>query len=261
MVCFGKRPGTATIGESMNTRSLMLLIVCLTLVAVFATGALAKNVATATRVEDVSPEIGLAVPPPQVVGNLNAPSWLLGGWFTGLESYAVVFEPASQVSCAAMGFTPTMAHQYLDFEAADVPVTFTVAAGLGSAVWDPVAGCYVPGSIDCQGAAYDVTIDTAGTYDIAIPIACECAYVADAQGNPFRYYLSMTYLTEFTARVVTDGVQATCTSFNDWGEGWTDLEPFFTTYGSVNVWADAECCANPVSVETETWGGIKSLYR
>jgi hypothetical protein len=250
-------PVAISMGDSMKSRLIMLSLLCFALVA---TPVFAKEVVTATRIGSDIQLNGTATPTPEAVGNLNPGAWLLGGWFAGDEAYAVNFTPAEQISCVS-GFATTTVHMLMDFEATDVPVTFDVQGVLGSQVWDPTAGCYVPGDIDCVGAAYTVTIDVAGTYDLAIPLACDCAYVFDGAGNPYRYYLAMYYAGAFTARVVTDGVQAACTSFNDWGSGWTDLESIFTTYGNINLWGDVLCCENPVSVESETWGGIKSLYR
>jgi hypothetical protein len=31
--------------------------------------------------------------------------------------------------------------------------------------------------------------------------------------------------------------------------------------GNIVMWADATCCENPVSVDRESWGGVKALYR
>ena len=242
----------------MKSKLIMLTLLC---VALAAMPLFAKEVVTVTRIDEANIQTyGTAAPTPEVVGNLNTPQWLLGGWFAGNEAYAFNFTPAAQISCVS-GFATTMVHMYMDFEATDVPVTFDVQGVLGSQVWDPAMGCFVPGDVDCAGSVYTVTIDAAGTYDLAIPMACDCAYVFDGAGNPYQYYLAMYYSGAFTARVVTDGVQAACTSFNDWGQGWQDLEPYFTTYGNINIWADVNCCANPVSTESETWGGIKSLYR
>jgi len=241
----------------MKTRLFMLLLLTLALTASLA---MAKEVATVTRFDPGRMPAGVAGTIGEPVGNLNAPYWLLGGWFAGQEAYSVVFNPSAQLTCLT-GFQVTTAHMYLDFEAADVPVTFDVFAALGSAVYDETAGCFVPGPVECTGATYTVTIDVAGTYDIAIPLACDCAYIFDPTGAPYLYNLSMNFPTAFTARVVSDNVQATCTTFNDWGEGWEDLEPYFGTYGNVNLWADVNCCSDPVAVEEQTWGSIKSLFR
>lgn len=254
---------TVTIGlpilwrDFMKTRMLLLLLVC---AALMASAATAKEVATATLVDPADLPAQSSIPTPQLVGNLNAPTWLLGGWFVGQESYAYIFNPSQQMTCDA-GFMVTQVHMYMDFEPTDVPVTFDVYADLGSAVMDPAAGCYVPGPEECTGALYTVTIDVAGTYDLAIPLECECAYLYDVTGAPYIYYLSMHFPTAFTARVVTDGVQGACTSFNDYGAGWEDLDPYFTTYGSISMYADAICCTDPVATENKSWGDIKSLFR
>jgi len=243
-------------GESMKTKLLMFVLLCVVLMA---SGAIAKEVATATLVDPADLPVRTSTPTPQVVGNLNSPMWLLGGWFAGQESYAYIFNPSEQVTCVS-GFQVTTVHMYMDFEVADVPVTFDVYADMGSAVTN-AAGCWIPGPEECTGALYTVTIDVAGTYDIAIPLDCECAYIFDNTGAPYIYYLSMHYPTAFTARVVSDGLQAACVNYNDWGTGWEDLDPYFTTYGALNIWADVVCCSDPVAIEERSWGDIKSLFR
>ncbi len=241
----------------MKTKLLMLFL-ALTMVA--AVSASAKDAPTATLIDPANMPVRSTVPTPEVVGNLNAPAWLLGPWFAGEESYAYIFNPSEQMTCDT-GFRVTDVHMYLDFEAADVPVTFDVYAGLGSAVYDPTAGCMVPGPVDCEGDLYTITIDVAGTYDITVPLDCECAYIFDETGAPYTYYLSMNYTTAFTARVVADGIQAACTTYNDYGLGYEDLDPYFTTYGNLNIFADAICCVDPVATEEKSWGDIKSLFR
>jgi len=238
----------------MKTKLIMLLILT---VALMANAVSAKEVATATLVDPADLPLNYAVPTPETVGNLNPAQWLLGGWFVGQESYAFIFNPSEQLTCQ-MGFQLTQVHMLLDFAG---PVTFDVYADLGSAVIDPATGCTYPGEENCTGATYTVTIAAAGTYDIAIPIECECAYIYDVTGAPYIYYLSMHFPTAFDAQVVTDGIQAACTSYNDWGQGWQDLTDYFGSYGNVNMWGDVICCTDPVGVEETSWGDVKSLFR
>ena len=142
-----------------------------------------------------------------------------------------------------------------------MPVTFPVYASLGSAVYADEAGCFVPGPVECYGAAYSITIDAEGTYNISVPLVCECAFLYDSTGAPYQYYVAMNYGDTFSASVVSDGVQASCSTFNDYGLGYEDLEPYFTSYGNVNLWGDANCCDTPVATETKTWGAVKGLFR
>ncbi|MCK9997359.1 MAG: hypothetical protein KAH56_13880 [Candidatus Krumholzibacteria bacterium] len=241
----------------MKTKLIMLMLLCVVLIT---SGATAKEVVTVTQLDPADIPPRTSSPATEMVGNLNAAYWLLGGWFAGQESYAYIFNPSEQVTCNT-GFQVISVHMYLDFEPADVPVTFEVYADLGSAVLDPTSGCYVPGPEECTGTTYTVTIDVAGAYDISIPLDCECAYIFDPSGAPYIYYLSMHYPTAFTARVVTDNIQAACMNYNDWGEGWADLDPYFTTYGTINMYADVICCSDPVGTESRSWGDVKSLFR
>jgi len=242
----------------MKTKLILMMLLC---VALMASAATAKEVATATLFDPANMQPGTSdANPIAMVGNLNAPAWLLGGWFTGQESYSYIFNPSQQVVCPS-GFTVTNVHMFMDFEAADVPVTFDIYADMGSAVMDPATGCYVPGPEECTGELFTVTIDAAGTYDIAIPLGCDCAYVYDPTGAPYVYYLSMHFPTAFTARLVSDGIPAACTNYNDWGAGWEDLDPFFTDFGTINMYGEVVCCEEPVATEEKSWGSIKSLFR
>jgi len=240
----------------MKSKLIMMMLLGVALLAVSAS---AKEVPTATRVDPADMPVSLLTPPVELVGNLNPPAFLLSPWFTGQESYAVMFNPSEQVTCE-VGFQLTTVHMYLHFVAADLPVTFEVYADLGSAALD-ATGCLIPGDENCTGATYTVTIDVEGTYDIAIPIECECAYIYGPTGDPNIYYLSMHFPTPFTAWVVTDGVQAACTSYNDAGAGWEDLEPFFTEFGNINMFGEVICCSDPVATEGSSWGDLKSLFR
>jgi hypothetical protein len=240
----------------MKTKLIMLMILSIALMAGIAN---AREVATATRIDPSEISGGLATPPGTMVGNLNPIAWGLSGWFFGEESYAVIFNPSEQLGCDA-GFQLTTVHMIMSFAPEDVPVTFEVFGDLGSAVVDPT-GCAFPGEENCIGEPFTVTIDVEGTYDISVPIECECAYLYDNAGAANLYYLSMHFPTPFTASVVTDGINAACTSYNDYGAGYEDLNPAFGDYGNIVMFADAVCCDQPVSTEDESWGGVKSLFR
>jgi hypothetical protein len=244
-------------GDTIMTRLLTTTILCLALLVSVAG---AKQVGTVTPIDPAALRSDVGAPVPQQVGNVNAPAFAISSWFTGQESYAAVFDPSAQLGCDN-GFQVQMVHQIMQFTETQVPVTFDVYAGLGSAVWDPTVGCFVPGPLECRGATFTVTIDAAGLYDIAIPLDCDCAFMYDPTGAPYIYYVSMTYPTLFSANVVSDGVPANCFTYNDYGTGWVDLGPIFTTGGNVNVFGEAVCCDTPVATEGRTWGNIKSLFR
>ncbi|MFH1573154.1 MAG: hypothetical protein ABIG68_04180, partial [Acidobacteriota bacterium] len=66
---------------------------------------------------------------------------------------------------------------------------------------------------------------------------------------------------EATPGIVTDDRPIECTSYNDWGLGWSDLTAEQDFPGNILMRADVLCCEYPVGAESRTWGGVKSLYR
>ena len=80
-------------------------------------------------------------------------------------------------------------------------------------------------------------------------------------GVPLMYMISMHYPAEFTAKLVTDDIPVPCLSWNNWGDGWYDLVTDFNFPGTVSMYGDVLCCSDPVDVEVESWGDIKSLFR
>ncbi len=236
-----------------------LLLFLLMLVVLMASAAIAKEAPIATLVDPADIPVRTAMPVNAAqVGNLNDPAWLLSGWFIGDEEYKYLFNPVEQLNCP-LGFQLTTVHMLLEFPI--VPVTFEVWVDLEDASWRDDIQCWWPGVEDCRSDVFTVTIDVAGVYDIAIPINCDCAYMIDPLGLPYWYLLSMHFIGQFNANVITDGIQSRCTNFNDWGTGWEDLDPYFATYGTINMWGDVICCDDPVAVEEKSWGGIKSLFR
>lgn len=195
-----------------------------------------------------------------VMGNLNSPAYTITDWIWGAESYKYLFD-AEQPLCAncPAGFKVEQVHFYMNFGPEDVPASFDCFVDFEETVWDPTLGCFLPGPVICASQPYTVTIDQAGFYDIGLPLpyeSCPCAYFG------YKYALGMTFLTAFDSfpDAVTDAIPVGCTSYNDYGAGWFDLQDFGWP-GELSMYADIVCCENPVDDVNDTWGGVKSLFR
>ena len=239
----------------------ILLLFLLVFVVLIGSSAMAKETPTITPVDPADLPAGALMPGQTgVVGNLNTGSWRISGWFTGAEEYKYLFNPVEQLNCP-FGFLLETVHMVLDFDVnMTYPIDFDVWVDLEDALWDDILQCWVPGIEDCRSDTYSVTIDAPGMYDIAIPINCECAYMVDPIGRPYWYMLSMHFPNLFAANLITDDFPILCTSWNNWGAGWYDLvgQGF---PGNILMWGDVDCCENPIGVDENSWGGIKSLFR
>ncbi len=239
-----------------NCSRVIIIGLCL----ILATSAFAARDVVVTRVGDVVPAVAGPAGVTTVdceVGNANPAFWAITDWVWGAESYAFVFNPATQGCGCGAGFEVQTVHFLLQFAADDVPATFDASAGMEEAVWDATLGCWLPGPQVCLSNAYTVTINDPGIYDIALPVTCDCAFM------DYEYTVSFNLLTEFTdgrPDAITDDIPLACTSWNDYGAGWEDLNSFGFP-GGIKVWADVACCGQPVDTEKGTWGGVKSLFR
>ncbi len=152
-------------------------------------------------------------------------------------------------------------HILLQFSELQVPQTFTLVADLEDAVFDSLTGCWWPGPEDCVSEPVTITIEQPGLYDIAVPISCDCAYFFDASGMPYVYMVSIHFMDAVNADIILDDTPTPCVAFNDWGAGWIDLYQYFGEYGDLIMWADLDCCEDPIADERTSWGQVKSLYR
>jgi len=194
-----------------------------------------------------------------VFGNQNPAFYAYGDWIWGAETYATVFD-AVQPGCGCIeGFNVEAVHMYMNFGLEDVPVSFDLTASFLETVFDVDAGCELPGPEICTSPLYTVSITTAGLYDISIPLnteTCACAYFG------YKYAVSMNIVTAFASSpdAVSDEFPVGCTSSNDYGSGWLDLQSFGWS-GEVNIYADILCCGPAVPNEDRSWGDVKSLFR
>lgn len=238
-------------------RLAITLIFCLVMVS----GALAQErTVTITPLSGPVLDVDLSAPAGVcVMGNTNPAAWAIGDWIYGAETYATVFE-AMQPPCGCpAGFSVEAVHALVQFGVEDVPITFDVAVAFHETVVDEAAGCLVPGPEVCSSSIYSVTIDAAGLYDLALPIdptTCQCTFFG------YGYAVSMTFVDAFIEYpdMITDNFPVGCTSWNDYGLGWLDLQSFGFP-GEINISADIVCCEPAVPNEDRSWGGVKSLFR
>lgn len=241
-----------------HLRIMLLVTLCL---ALLGTQALAREVIV-TRIDNPDIEFSGVEAPRQdcQVGNLNAPAFAITNWVYGNEVYGLIFDPLATCACP-LGFDVETVHMYMQFGAEDVPATFEAYVNLAEAEFDPDSGCWLPGTEVCVGEVYSITIDTAGLYDISLPLgeSCECAAME------YMYMLSFHILTAFPTGMepdaVSDDIPTNCTSWNDYGAGWVDLVADIGWPGNISLYADVMCCEFPVGDADNTWGGIKNLYR
>jgi hypothetical protein len=192
------------------------------------------------------------------VGNLNPvvpPS--VAGLFTGNEKFAYLIFPPDQGTCNEGGIQLETVSMLLEFEPAQVPVTFSVRGGLLDAVWDPAMGGFVPGEEICLGLPEIYEIIEPGIYTITVAVPeCSCVPWDD------YYFLTLEYLDPFEALLPIDDLPEPGIVFNDKGTGWIDMFGMKRTAGGkIIVWGDVICCEPAVGNTTGTWSHVKSLYR
>jgi hypothetical protein len=193
-------------------------------------------------------------------GNLNAPAFAVSGWAWGNDTYKYLFDAVqAECSCPA-GFNVAAVHFMMQFSEIDVPFTFECAVDLSETIYDETLECNLPGPEICQSQIYTVTIDLPGVYDIGLPIdtsACDCAHFG------YKYAIGVTIPTSFltSPELVTDDMPVGCTSYSYQSGFWEDLtvDAFFP--GELNMYADLECCADPVGAAEHSWGSVKSLFK
>ena len=186
-------------------------------------------------------------------------AYINDGDLWGNESYKLMIGPDDLCPNCPAGFTVETVYMVISFNEEDVPSEFTVTADIEEAVWD--GECWAPGPQVALSEAVTFTIDTPGAHAIPIPIVTPCLE------REFNYGIGVQFLTAFPEamrpRYTFDAEEPTfCTSWGFW-EGATDwvriLE--FIGEGDILIWADADCCENPVNTESRTFGEVKSLFR
>lgn len=234
----------------------MRKLLVITLVLLVAASAMAREI-TPLKTDLTPPATPSGAATACVAGNNNF-AGILGyydSWFLGYENYAVPINAGDTACSCGEGVTITTIHMLL---ALDDLADFNVQVAVLDAETDG-AGCLSPGAEITASAVYNITgIPSLDYYDIAIPINGPCATVDDAQ------FLAVYFLDDNGGNLVGIPVSDpanTCFDYNDWGSGWIDIVDSLGFGGDILIWADMECCAEPVANEETSFGSIKSLFR
>lgn len=224
--------------------------------------ALMVLVAGTSVAREVTP-LGTDLPSPSairtdcVVGNDNV-GGILGyydSWFYGFESYAVPFNAGEESCACGEGVAVNTIHMLV---ALDEFANLVVSVSILEAV-DAGNGCLIPGAEIAVSSAFTISGITELNYvDVAIPIEGPCATVGDA------LFLGVNFLndndSQFFGLPISDPPH-TCFNYNDWGSGYVDVVDGYGFAGDLLIWADVDCCGDPVSTEDSSLENIKSLYR
>lgn len=182
------------------------------------------------------------------VGNLNPPAWAIVGFLTPPEDYKLVFFPRATCSACRSGFRVTDVHVILQTHDA---CTLRMSADVEKAVLQS-PGCYMPGAMVCRTGLYDVTIPSAGLWNVGIPV-----YASDCPASPGGGCLSMfgggyCLSVHFESAgctsggidlVTDDGPASLCLNWNNYGAGWYDLVGVFPSWpGQLKIYAGVACC-------------------
>jgi|GEM_PF-1269182 len=242
-----------------------LVVVCLTTMQGATAAPDRQVVVTPLSQEAISAHSGLRFACPVgscEVGNLNPVHYSLTDWVWGPEKYKYMFfADAGQCEDCLEGFTLEAVSLVLQFGPEDVPVTFEARVDFGEGDRNDVLACTYPDRDICVSPVHTVAIDSAGLYQIRLPldIDCECAKFG------YWYGIGFEFLTPFESGrepdMITDATPVGCTSWNDYaGAGWLDLDDHGFP-GEINLSAEAVCCSNPVTTDRSTWSEIKAMYR
>ena len=217
------------------------------------TGNIGAPVPTNSTVADCS--IGNEAPSPQFVADFVQSS----------IEFAYLIDPAD-FNCCADGFQPENITFNLNVAPEDLfgsPVQVAVLEAAGS------SGAWNPGSEICATpVGWRINADIPGYYTVKIPpyptgigdLVCPCL----DSSTPFFIVGRIAGTIEAGAYpdAVRDGTPTGNRSFVRQGGGaWQDVVNDLGWAGELVLSAEVACCSGPVSIETSTWGQLKSLYR
>lgn len=201
------------------------------------------------------------------IGNLNPAAWAISGFIAPPEDYKLVFDPGTTCSVCPTGFQVTTISIHLQ---TDTTCTFVMSVDLERAVLES-PGCYAPGPVLCATGLYQVDIPSAGGWIIGLPVSVDdcqecpeygCFSMTDGPYCLSVHFESMSVPSSHVDLVTDAGPAVNCLNWNNYGTGWYDLLGAYPTWpGQLKIFADATCCGTPSSVENDSWGCIKAVYR
>ena len=182
------------------------------------------------------------------------------GWYGDFwgpdDAYAALISPGDGSCLCTEGVVVQDVHIIMYVNIATV---FVVQAELWSAT--DVGGCQVPlaplaVSLPVQYSDFPGT----GNANLEIPFDSPCLAPGD------DYFVVVRFLPGTTGLFIgvpVDSSPAPCTTWvNRSGlAGWHDVVGEYGWLGNFYVYADLNCCSDPVAAEGRTWGEMKALYR
>ena len=149
------------------------------------------------------------------------PYYFVYPWVVGDELYKAYQDPSANCT-APYPYTIQSVDfiLYYLFYSGTIYVSVDVEAAAGT------SNCPIPGNMMAISPLYELAMDT-GLYLVSIPL--DTPVVVD---GPFfvGLYFGPDGAPE-NAAVITDNIEAGCASYNDWGEGYVDLDTVYNNYG------------------------------
>lgn len=235
-------------------KRIMIAVALITVLGALAAaaGPVATPIRPPATVQPLDPQ---RTTPTCLVGNDGSPAWSVD-FVTPPQKFALIFDPREN-TCGAcpLGFRVLNIHLVLETEG---PCEYTMETILMTVTG--VAGqCYEPAAAYCGSQDFVVGIPDAGLWDVGLPVVCACA------DSDYPFALKVKFSSGCAEggvpSLVTDGVPTACRNYVLGADGWEDLVQVHQFPGNLLFWADADCCGNPVGNETDSWGGIKAIYR
>ena len=187
-----------------------------------------------------------------IYGNLTSAT-SYEGWWGGNESYARLISPQTEPCDCDIGFTIRSVNIMLGLDAS---ADLQVLSRLLEADWN--GSCWQPGATLAFSPVHTVDdIEIFGVHRVTIPCDFPCASMDEP------YFITVDFVggTADRVNIVGGGDADPCASYNDWGDGWYDLVADIGFFDGLTMWAESECCYQPIGNTASSWGRVKSLYR
>lgn len=210
-----------------------------------------------TPVRDSEMDLTRTIRQACALGNLSTSTSYHPMFIIGEETYAYVFDPTDTCDCL-IGVRVDYIHMILRLRYESLPTSFYSHVTVNVLEWDDVRECWIPGEAVCTSDVEWFTFFDPGYVDIGLPLTdCDCL------STGYRYALSYVfgYFSSTAQDLVVDESPTECTSWLNEGFGWSDLIVDWNTSGDTMIWADADCCSEPVANTQTTWGSLKRAYR
>ncbi len=147
-------------------------------------------------------------------------------------------------------------------EPTPITLRFDVAEGYPYSAPPEYAGLVTPWTDGVEPLLPSMVVPGAGYYELVVPASSwPCMYL------DFWYGISQTTSiwdsssSDQFRYAVNEAVDWACPTMRSYTiSSWVFFD-LWDLPGDVIMWVDASCCGTPVAVETDSWGGVKALFR